>query len=198
VAGLRLASALGTLFSETCLLLSRRALGVTAYLAGRGVRRSWPLLLDSAEEWLRQLARSSLRIAERGATRSLVAIGWRAETSPGPLQVITRPFLPAEFTVSAPFDRLPALYRHLFRLEPIRDPRFLVGREREMAAIREARVLRETGRPASLIIVGERGSGKSSLINCALKQVLSGVDLASAGGVSAAAVQRRAAPRGTC
>jgi hypothetical protein len=41
-----------------------------------------------------------------------------------------------------------------------------------LGAIEEARSLWESGRKVAMIIVGERGSGKTSLINCALKRCL--------------------------
>ena len=45
------------------------------------------------------------------------------------------------------YQQLPMIYRRLFRLEPVQDPRFLVGREAEMAALLEARD--QVGRAAS-------------------------------------------------
>lgn len=65
------------------------------------------------------------------------------------------------------------LYFRLFDLGPLRDPRLLVGREAEMAAIAAARDRWETGRAASILIVGPAGSGKTSLLNCAALRVLS-------------------------
>ncbi len=62
---------------------------------------------------------------------------------------------------------LPLLYRRLFRLEPVEDPRFLVGRDDEMAGLVEARVQWMTGKPVAILVVGARGSGKTSLLNCA-------------------------------
>jgi hypothetical protein len=59
----------------------------------------------------------------------------------------------------------------------VQDPRFLVGRDREMAAIEEARTFWESQRPVALIIVGERGSGKTSLINCAARRSLADLEL---------------------
>ena len=70
----------------------------------------------------------------------------------------------------APTD-LPMIYRRLFRLEPVEDPRFLVGREVEIAAFAEARERWESGRAVSVVLVGARGSGKTSLLNCALVRV---------------------------
>mgnify|MGYP005837819373 CR=1 FL=1 len=62
---------------------------------------------------------------------------------------------------------LPLIYRRLFRLEPVTDPRFLVGRDDEMAGLVEARAQWLAGKPVSILLVGARGSGKTSLLNCA-------------------------------
>ena len=72
-------------------------------------------------------------------------------------------------------DALPAIYHRLFRFEAVTDPRFLVGRDGEMAAIKEARALWESERPVAIAVVGARGSGKTSLINCALAGPLDGL-----------------------
>jgi hypothetical protein len=57
----------------------------------------------------------------------------------------------------------------------VTDARFLVGREDEMAALAEARALWEGGRPVAVCVIGERGSGKTSLINCAQQRPLAGL-----------------------
>jgi hypothetical protein len=85
--------------------------------------------------------------------------------------------LPQEFVADLAAKDLPAIYRRLFRFEAVQDPRFLVGRDRELAAIAEARSFWEAGRPVSIVLVGERGSGKTSLINCALTQTLKDLEV---------------------
>jgi len=52
-----------------------------------------------------------------------------------------------------------------------------VGREAEMAALGELRQLWESGRAAAGILVGERGSGKTSLLNCGQAAIFPGADL---------------------
>ncbi len=69
------------------------------------------------------------------------------------------------------YQQLPMIYRRLFRLEPVQDPRFLVGREAEMSALLEARERWSARKPVSVLLVGERGSGKTSLLNCATVRV---------------------------
>ena len=72
---------------------------------------------------------------------------------------------------------LPPLYRRLFRLEPVEDPRFLVGREAEMAGMLDARRQWEEGRAIAVLVVGARGSGKTSLLNCAERAAFEGARL---------------------
>jgi len=173
----RMARALAAVFVEGRLILSRHRLGVLTYLAQQGLRRAIVLVSSSAVAAAGRFLRRSLRILERLVLGFLVYIGWRPAPSVGQVEVVTRPFLPQEFTVDLTAKELPAIYRRLFRFEAVRDPRFLVGREREMGAIAEARSFWEAGRPVALLIVGERGSGKTSLISCALRRSLDGLEV---------------------
>ena len=61
-------------------------------------------------------------------------------------------------------------YLALFRNGPISDPTGLLGRETELAAICEALSRWEAGERFNVLLVGERGSGKTSLVDCAQKQ----------------------------
>ena len=173
----RFARPMGAFFAETRLIFKRDRLEVLAHLAREGLGHASAHLRRNALEALLSGLRGLLRGLDSAATRFLIYIGWKAAPQIGKIEVIARPVLPAEFTVDLSTKELPAIYRRLFRYEAVQDPRFLVGREREMAAIIEARSFWEAGRPASLIIVGERGSGKTSLINCALKQCLEGLEV---------------------
>jgi len=173
----RMAKALADVFVESRLILRRHWLGVLAYLAEQGLRRTIALIGQAAASALGKALRSLIKTVEKLATRFLVYIGWMRPPVIGKLEVVNRPFLPQEFTIDLTAKDMPALYRHLFRFEPIQDPRFLVGREREMTAIAEARALWEASRSVAILIVGERGSGKTSLINCALKRSLEGLEV---------------------
>jgi hypothetical protein len=61
--------------------------------------------------------------------------------------------------------RLPFVYQRLFLLEPLTNLRFFNGREQELAAIRQDYINWKNGSPTCLVIVGETGSGKTSLLN---------------------------------
>jgi hypothetical protein len=95
------------------------------------------------------------------------------------VEVHIRPLLPDEFNVDPASAELPALYRHLFRPDPVEEARFLVGRGTELAALADARARWEAGHSAAVIVTGERGSGKTSLVNCALQGALAGLPVSS-------------------
>jgi hypothetical protein len=119
---------------------------------------------------------TGFRHGEDRLRRWLVRIGWR-EPLPATAQITRRPLLPKEFSEEISSGRVPAIYRELFRPEAVRDPKLLVGRDEGLAAIAEARELWEEGRPVAVVISGARGSGKTSLINCALPTALHGLEI---------------------
>jgi len=69
---------------------------------------------------------------------------------------------------------LPALYKRLFRLAPVENERFLIGREREMSALAEALTDWKAGRGGAVLVLGARGSGKTSLLRCAMTGIFRG------------------------
>ncbi len=73
---------------------------------------------------------------------------------------------------------LPPVYLRLFSLEPLVLDEFLVGREEAMAAFREAFVAWREGKRSALLVYGESGSGKRSLLNCALDANGEGAEIA--------------------
>jgi hypothetical protein len=171
----RAALTLAQVFNENRLVLSRNRVGAFAHLWQQGLRRggqqAWRGLMAGLRKGARNLW-SALKVAGEAALR---AIGWLPAPSVQAGEVVRRPLLPAEFTADLSAKELPAIYRRLFRVEAVQDPRFLIGREAEMAALAEARDLWEAKRPVSVLLVGERGSGKTSLINCALARPLAGL-----------------------
>ena len=164
--------ALSATFDEARLILSRDRFGVLAHLAQQGSSRAVKLGGRFALTSSKQFADRTVKTVQRIGTKFLINIGWRQATSQGQSEVIIRPFLPQEFTVDLSAKDLPTIYRRLFRFEPVEDPRFLIGRGKEMAAIAEAHAMWKAERPVSLLLLGARGSGKTSLINCSLKKIL--------------------------
>lgn len=173
----KLAQSLASTYTECHLILGLRRLGVFTYLVRQGSRRAIVLAGSRSLVQMRRQIRRSFEILQGAAVKVLIHIGWMSAPSAGVAEVITRPYLPEDFTADLNAKDLPLIYRRLFRYEPLQDPRFLVGRGREMEAIASARSLWEASRPVALILVGQRGSGKTSLINCALKSTLSGSEV---------------------
>ncbi|MEZ4586971.1 MAG: ATP-binding protein [Gemmatimonadales bacterium] len=158
-------------------MLSRNRLGALAHLGRLGVRRGAIVLATAALPVLRRALGWITKGARELYRRFLVAIQWAPETDLKAIDVARRPYLPREFTADPRARELPAIYRRLFRFDAVDDVRFLVGRDREMQALAEARSFWEADRPVAALVVGERGSGKTSLINCALDGPLSGLSV---------------------
>jgi len=173
----RFARTMAAIFAENRLILSRNRLGALAYLGQQSSRQAVATVSRNAIDATKRAMDLSLSTLQELGRKFLVYIGWLPEKPTGVSEVIKRPFLPQEFTADLSAKELPAIYRRLFRFEAVEDPRFLVGREREMEAIAEARAMWEAGRPVAVLIIGERGSGKTSLINCAIKRPLEGLEI---------------------
>lgn len=86
------------------------------------------------------------------------------------------PALGSILSIDTAERELPAIYRRLFRLAPVEDPRFLIGRREEMAGIADAVARWMQGEATSVMVVGARGSGKSSLLNCAVQRFPASVE----------------------
>lgn len=173
----RLLELLAGMFLEVRVLLSRDYLGSLAYLAQKGTSSALSEKLEAGSEVMSELIQKSVDVGETGFSEFLVAIGWKQQFDPGKSEIYRRTYLPKEFTADLSKKEMPAIYRRLFRFEAVDDPRFLIGRTEELAAIAEARTNWEAGRQVAVLITGPRGSGKTSLINCALKRHLAGVEI---------------------
>jgi len=74
-------------------------------------------------------------------------------------------------------QRVPFAYRRLFRTTPLEVSEFLAGRFGALGTIETACRRWRQERFSSVVIIGEQGSGKTSLINCAMEQKLRGLPL---------------------
>ncbi|MGJ5819425.1 ATP-binding protein [Paludibaculum fermentans] len=99
---------------------------------------------------------------------ALIKIGWEPPPVEALEQVTLRGYVDEVLNLRSDVYDLPMIYRRLFRLAPLQDPRFLVGRETEMSALAAARGLWDAGRGVAVLLVGARGSGKTSMLNCAV------------------------------
>lgn len=152
--------------------LRQSSMEAMAESARRGLGQALLWSSKHTLELLQSSARAGYTVGKSVFKRFLVSIGWlESRRAAGQTEVTIRPMLPEEFTVDLQSKQMPAIYKRLFQFEPVKDPKFLTGREQELAAITRAREAWQAGRPASLLIVGERGSGKSSLLNCAVQRM---------------------------
>ena len=156
-------------FSHAYLVSEQGRLGVARHLARQGFVRSLQGLRRSGKltaEWGEERAKAIYR-------RLLEGIGWEYARDRKVERVRRREYLSEELNVDLREKELPLIYQRLFRLEPVDDARFLVGRDLELSALQEVRDRWLRGRSVAVLMTGERGSGKTSLLNCGIAQVFS-------------------------
>ena len=167
--GVRLASVLPMLFGDYLLRTGTRRGDFLSWSARRMLKRQGALAGQTLQQSVHSLVRAGVRRTGRLTRDFLASIGFiHKEVTVS--AVHRRTYLPDQFLHKD--DRhLPAIYHRLFRIEPVEDSRFLVGRARELEALMEARDLWQAGRRVSVLISGQRGSGKTSLLNCFLSEL---------------------------
>lgn len=67
--------------------------------------------------------------------------------------------------------RLPLIYRRLYRNDPVEHKRFLVGRTNALGELRKAYESWKAGYHSNFIAIGERGSGKTSILDIGIEQL---------------------------
>lgn len=134
-------------------------------------------LLDRATDVSRLKTQTALHNTARWTSgridRTMESIGGRVPSRPALPPVVRRTTLRDTLSLAATKSELPALYRLLFRLVPVEDRRFLVGRDQELAGLQQALDDWNAGSFAACLLIGARGSGKSSLLNCATSDIFS-------------------------
>src|ERR1700733_1453092 len=133
------------------------------------------MFVDIASDASRLKTKASLHGASRWASKRvdqvMESVGGRVPSQPTLPPVVRRTTLRDTLSLPATKSDLPALYRLLFRVAPVEDRRFLVGRNQEMAGLEQAVSDWDAGRFATCLLIGARGSGKTSLLNCAQREV---------------------------
>jgi hypothetical protein len=132
--------------------------------------------LPAAVEMLRLQGQTALQRGGHWATarieRVMESVGGRVPAHPALPPVIRRTTLRDTLSLPAAKRELPPLYRLLFPLTPVEDRRFLVGRDQELAGLEQAVTDWASGKFAACLLMGARGSGKTSLLNCAVRETL--------------------------
>lgn len=133
------------------------------------------VFLDIAADESRSKSQTILHTAANWASRrvdlAMESIGGRVPSQPALPPVVRRTTLRDTLSLPATKSDLPALYRLLFRVAPVEDRRFLIGRNQELAGLEQAVGDWEAGRFAACLLIGARGSGKTSLLNCATHDI---------------------------
>lgn len=159
-----LSTLLAYLYEDYLLRIGTSRRDAFAFRLRRGFERS----SHTAERSVRELTVGAIRSAATSskllAGRALEEIGF-SETEKSQSAVYRRTYLPTQFLNKSERE-LPAIYQRLFRIEPIEDARFLIGRRQESDALVEALESWRLGRRVAALIAGQRGSGKTSLLNC--------------------------------
>lgn len=163
--GLCRAEALALLETHTSLEAGR--LGLFALFTHQGGPRAARKLGQAGIQEIRAASRGSWAAAQKALQWMAWKLGLERPVAARSEPVVEQPRLSAILQVQLTARELPALYQRLFRLAPVEDQRFLVGREVEMTSLRQAFSLWRAGRSTSVLVVGARGSGKTSLLNCA-------------------------------
>ena len=76
------------------------------------------------------------------------------------------------YTTRQRIARLPFIYQRLYRFEALKDQSIFVGRSSELERLEECYQLWRGGNFATVAIVGEKGSGRTSLLNVAQASIL--------------------------
>ena len=170
----RLAYSLTAAFEETALALELHRLGFWTHVARRRGRSLAQTVNTLVLAKTKRAGREAMSLASRARQEVLVRLGWVSPPTARMTPVFRRAYVGEVLPLGGRTRNLPLIYGRLFRLAPVEDPRFLVGRDDEMAAMAEAKRLWKQQRSASVLVIGARGSGKTSLLNCACLSVFEG------------------------
>ncbi len=90
-------------------------------------------------------------------------------TGAGSLPELEKELMDLLFTTRSRIEKLPFVYQRLYRFEPLTDYALFAGREKEIASIEEKYQHWKSGNFANTAIIGEKGSGRTTLLQLASK-----------------------------
>ena len=172
-----MAKALASALAEVQTNLDKGRLGLLAHATRQQGLAAAAELASVGVAGARTAASKAMSLGEAGVRWILLKAGLATPMAKRADAVRRRPALGETLSLRLGERDLPALYRRLFRLAPVEDPRFLIGREAEMAGLAEAVRQWHEGRHAAVLVIGARGSGKTSLLNCAAADPLAGHEI---------------------
>lgn len=131
------------------------------------VRTAFREKLLSQYRWIRRIISESgvkilaaLKWATAPLCRYAEKLGWY-HTGRVPVTA------PANFLIQTRknLEKLPYVYQRLFKIEPLEDSRKFIGREKEISFLSSAFQEWRNNRTGMVALVGEKGGGKTSLLN---------------------------------
>jgi hypothetical protein len=156
--------------SEVFSMVRSGQMGDAALIARRVRLTFTPTGRRSTMRQAQSLLHPAAEALARRSDEILVNIGWNEPERALPSPVMIRSEIRAPSLAGGVTERS-ALYDRLFELTPVEDPRFLVGREAEIDGFRQAFEDWHSGRFTACVMVGANGSGKSSVLSCAIPQI---------------------------
>ncbi|MGH9535097.1 MAG: ATP-binding protein [Terriglobales bacterium] len=151
--------------------------GLLALLARQGAPQATHATGAIALGLVQAAARAARQSAQALRQQASWRLGWESPAAARAPALVARARLSEALEVELRPPELPALYRRLFSVAPVEDERFLVGRAMEMQGLADAFARWQAGGSAGVLLVGARGSGKTSLLNCAVGSIFREVPL---------------------
>jgi hypothetical protein len=127
--------------------------------------RNWNGLSDSAEAW----GRLGLQIGRRQLNTFRNLLGFQTGDETG--RIIKSEASQFLASTDKSLKQLPLIYRRLFTSEPLQELRFYKGRQTMQRVFETAYSSWQSGTASNLVIIGEKGSGKTSVVNVLHKEV---------------------------
>ena len=160
---------------ETHTALQFGQLGRLALVTRQSLPRAARNLVQATLKEMRTGSRTASALASRTLQWIAWKLGWERRVAQNIEPLVEGARLSVVLEAQLRHRDLPALYQRLFSLAPVEDQRFLVGREIEMMGLSRAFSLWQAGQHATVLLTGARGSGKTSLLNCAALAAFPGV-----------------------
>jgi hypothetical protein len=174
ISGMDLYRLISDLLLDLSASLEKGRVGLLAHIGKQRGTQVLEVAMRATIASARKAVLATANSVEAWGQRLLTGIGLLTPPRPRLDHLDRRSSLSSVFEVQFSHRELPGLYQRLFRLSPVEDQRFLVGRQSELAALTRARLQWKANKPCSVLMVGARGSGKTSLLNCAMLSVFGG------------------------
>ncbi|MCC5926202.1 MAG: ATP-binding protein [Bacteroidetes bacterium] len=127
--------------------------------------RNWNRLSDNAEAW----GRLGLQIGRKQLNALQILLGFDAGEASG--TIIKSEASQFLASTDKSLKQLPLIYRRLFTSEPLQETRFYKARQHTQQIFVDSFSAWQSGTVTNIALVGEKGSGKTSVINILQKEL---------------------------